>query len=108
MFLDFLLAQHVITEFQYNRVMAELDHEYHGDITAALVGGGISEDVITQQKASFYRLPYIKLSQNQIVIEALKFIPEDVQKTAEFLLSLETLPYPTREQLEDLLRKPAS
>jgi len=85
MFLDFLLAQHVITEFQYNRVMAELDHEYHGDITAALVGGGISEDVITQQKASFYRLPYIKLSQNQIVIEALKFIPEETARQYKFI-----------------------
>jgi type IV pilus assembly protein PilB len=85
MFLDFLLSQNIITEFQYNRVMAELDREYKGDINAALIAGGISEDVITQQKATFYRLPYIKLDQKDILVEALKYIPEEAARQYKFV-----------------------
>lgn len=85
MFLDYLLAQNIITEFQYNRAMAELQREYHGDITAALMGGGISEDVITQAKATFYRLPYIKLNQNEIANVALKYIPEEAARQYKFI-----------------------
>ena len=84
MFLDFLLSQHIITEFQYNRVMAELDHEYHGDVTGALVAGGLSEDVVTQAKATFYRLPYIKVGENEILHDALKYIPEEAAKQYRF------------------------
>ncbi len=85
MFLDFLLSQHIITEFQYNRVMAELDHEYHGDMTAALVAIGLTEDAVTQAKATFYRLPYIKLDPNKVFAEAVKYIPEEAAKQYKFI-----------------------
>jgi len=85
MFLDFLLSQKIITEFQYNRVMAEVDREYKGDITAALIGAGLSEDLITQQKATFYRLPYVKINEHEILIEALKYIPEDAANQYRFV-----------------------
>lgn len=85
MFLDFLLSQHVITEFQYNRVMAELEHEYHGDLTAALIGSGISEDIVTQQKGVFYRLPYIKVNSSEVSAETLKYIPEEAARQYRFV-----------------------
>jgi type IV pilus assembly protein PilB len=85
MFLDFLLSQHVIDELQYNRVMAELDHEYHGDMTAALVALGLSEDSVTQSKASFYRLPYVKVNEQDILPEALKYIEEEAAKQYKFV-----------------------
>jgi type IV pilus assembly protein PilB len=85
MFLDFLLAQHIITELQYNRVMAELDHEYKGDISAALAGLGLPEDVITQNKGAFYHLPYIKVEDNSVFGETLKYIPEEAAKQYKFV-----------------------
>jgi type IV pilus assembly protein PilB len=85
MFLDFLLAQQIITEFQYNRVMAELDREYKGDLNAALVANGITNDVITQQKATFYRLPYVKINEHDILMEALKYIPEEAAQQYKFV-----------------------
>lgn len=85
MFLDFLLSQNIITEFQYNRVMAEVGHEYNGDITAALVGSGLAEDAITQAKAKFYRLPYVKLTQNEVSAEVLKYIPEAAAHQYKFV-----------------------
>ncbi|MDB5189027.1 MAG: ral secretion pathway protein [Candidatus Nomurabacteria bacterium] len=85
MFLDFLLAQNLITELQYNRVLAELDHEYNGDITAALIGGGLAEDVITQNKATFYKIPYVKINPNEISAATLKYIPEEAAKQYNFI-----------------------
>jgi type IV pilus assembly protein PilB len=85
MFLDYLLSQQIINDLQYNRVMAELDHEYKGDMTAALVSLGLSEDVITQNKAAFYRLPYIKVNQHDVVPQALKYIPEDAAMQYRFV-----------------------
>jgi type IV pilus assembly protein PilB len=85
MFLDFLLSQHIIDELQYNRVMAELDHEYHGDITAALVALGLSEDSITQTKAGFYQLPYIKVDKNDVKAEVTNYISEDAARQYKFI-----------------------
>jgi len=85
MFLDSLLAQNIITELQYNRVMAELDHEYHGDMTAALVALGLSEEVITQAKATFFHLPYIKADTKNVFSEALKYIPEEAARQYKFI-----------------------
>ncbi|MES2225095.1 MAG: GspE/PulE family protein [Patescibacteria group bacterium] len=85
MFLDFLLSQGTITELQYNRVMAELEHEYHGDITAALVAIGMTEDAVTQAKAGFYRLPYLKLDPNKIFTEAATYIHEDAARQYRFV-----------------------
>ncbi len=85
MFLDSLLAQHVIDELQYNRVMAELETEYHGDMTAALVGLGLSEDAVTQAKAVFYRLPYVKVNDQDIAPEALKYISEESAQQYKFV-----------------------
>jgi type IV pilus assembly protein PilB len=76
MFLDFLLSQAVITELQYNRVMATLDTEYEGNITKALLAAGLSEDAIATAKASFYKIPYQKVSREQITGEVLKFVEE--------------------------------
>lgn len=85
MFLDFLLSQKIITELQYNRVMAELDHEYHGDVTAALTDLGLTEEAITQAKAIFYRLPYIKVAENGTFNDAIKYIPEEAARQYKFV-----------------------
>lgn len=85
MFLDFLLSQHILTELQYNRVMAELEHEYHGDIVAALKAIGLDENVVTQQKAVFYRLPYVQIGNQAISPDALKYIPEEAAKQYKFV-----------------------
>ena len=61
MFLDFLLSQKTIDELQYNRVLSEIDTKFEGNLTAALLSVGVSEDVITQAKATFYKLPYQKI-----------------------------------------------
>jgi type IV pilus assembly protein PilB len=85
MFLDFLLSQHIITELQYNRVMAEVDHEYHGDTTAALTALGLTEEAITQAKATFYRLPYVKIDEHMVFTEAAKYIPEEAARQYKFV-----------------------
>jgi type IV pilus assembly protein PilB len=85
MFLDFLLSQNTITELQYNRVMAELNHEYHGDVTAALMAIGMTEEAITEAKASFYRLPYIKLDEHKVFTDAIKYIPEEAARQYKFI-----------------------
>ncbi len=85
MFLDFLLSQSIITELQYNRVMAELDHEYHGDINAALKGIGLTEEVVTQAKSTFYHLPYVKVDTTQIAGNALRYIPEEAARQYKFI-----------------------
>lgn len=85
MFLDYLLSQNVIDELQYNRTLAELDHEYHGDLTAALVALGLSEDTITQHKATFYHLPYVKVGEHDVLPEALKYIPEEAAEQYKFV-----------------------
>jgi type IV pilus assembly protein PilB len=85
MFLDFLLSQHVITDLQYNRVMAELDHEYHGDMTAALVSLGLSEDSITEIKANFYHLPYLKIEAAKNFSDMARYVSEDAARQYKFV-----------------------
>ncbi|HTH93301.1 MAG TPA: GspE/PulE family protein [Candidatus Paceibacterota bacterium] len=85
MFLDFLLSQNMIDELQYNRVLAELDHEYNGDMTAALVAVGLKEDAITQSKASFYHLPYVKVGEHDVTPESLHYIPEEAAQQYKFV-----------------------
>lgn len=85
MFLEFLLSQQIITELQYNKVLAEVDTQYEGDITRALLAGGISEDSITQAKASFYKLPYQKITSRAVPYEILKYIPEDAARHYKFV-----------------------
>ncbi|MEO5646482.1 MAG: GspE/PulE family protein [Candidatus Paceibacterota bacterium] len=63
--------------------MAELNHEYHGDTTAALIALGLTEDAVTQSKAMFYRLPYVKIG--KIFTEAAKYIPEEAARQYRFV-----------------------
>lgn len=76
MFLDFLLSQNVITELQYNRVMATLDTEFEGNMTKALLAAGLSEDAIVTAKAGFYKIPYQKVNREAVTGEVLKFVEE--------------------------------
>jgi type IV pilus assembly protein PilB len=85
MFLDFLLSQNIITESQYNQVLAELNTRYEGDQTKALLGVGVSEDALTQAMASFYKLPYQKVNAQSIGNETLKFIGEEAARHYNFV-----------------------
>ncbi|MDB5255138.1 MAG: ral secretion pathway protein [Candidatus Nomurabacteria bacterium] len=85
MFLDFLLSQNIITELQYNRVMAEVNHEYHGDTTAALMAVGLTEDAIAQAKATFYRLPYAHVDEQRVFNQASQYIPEEAARQYKFV-----------------------
>lgn len=85
MFLDFLLSQKIITELQYNRVLTELDTKFEGNLTAALLSMGVAEDVITQSKASFYKLPYQKIDRQNVPYDILKYIPEDSARHYKFV-----------------------
>ena len=77
MFLDYLLKQQIITEFQYNQVLAELESQFGGDTDKALQAVGISEDTITAAKAAYYQLPYIKIDEKKQDKESLHFISEE-------------------------------
>ncbi len=85
MFLDFLLAQNIVTELQYNRVLAEVDTKYEGNLTAALLGSGVSEDAVTQAKATFYKLPYQKKDRQSVPYDILKYIPEESARHYKFV-----------------------
>ncbi len=85
MFLEYLLSQQTITELQYNKVLAEVDTQFEGDLTRALLAAGISEDAITQAKASFYKLPYQKIASRSVPYEILKYIPEDAARHYKFV-----------------------
>ncbi len=85
MFLDFLLSQNIITEVQYNRALTELDTKYEGDVTKTLLAQGVSEDTITQSKASFYKLPYQKVRPQDVAYEVLKYIEEDAARHYRFV-----------------------
>ena len=56
MFLDFLLSQNIISEEQYNKVLKTLDTEFEGNLTKAIMSLGVDEDIITQAKATFYKI----------------------------------------------------
>ena len=85
MFLEFLLSQQIITELQYNKVLAEVDTQFEGNLTRALLAAGISEDAVTQAKASFYKLPYQKIASRSVPYEILKYIPEDAARHYKFV-----------------------
>ncbi len=85
MFLDFLLSQNIITETQYNRVLAETDPKFDGDQQKALLAQGISEDSLTQAKAAFYKLPYLKIRAQDIAYDTLKYIEEDAARHYRFV-----------------------
>lgn len=85
MFLDFLLSQKTIDELQYNRVLSEIDTKFEGNLTAALLSVGVSEDVITQTKATFYKLPYQKIDRQAVSYDVLKYIPEDSSRHYKFV-----------------------
>lgn len=85
MFLDFLLSQNIITEFQYNKVLAEIDTMFEGNLTRALLAVGLSEDSLTQAKAVFYKLPYQKVPSRQVSYDILKYIPEDAARHYKFV-----------------------
>ncbi len=85
MFLDYLLSQGTITEAQYNRVLAEVDATFDGDLHKALLAAGLSEDSLTQAKAAFYKLPYQKLKPENIGNDTLKYIEEDAAHHYKFV-----------------------
>lgn len=85
MFLDFLLAQNIITELQYNRVMATLDTEFDGNMTKALLAAEISEDAIATAKASFYKIPYQKVDVRTVTGEVLRFVEESAATHYKFV-----------------------
>lgn len=85
MFLDFLLSQNIVTETQYNRVLAELDTTYEGDLQKALMAQGVPEDSITQAKAAFYKLPYQKIKAQDVSYDTLKYIEEDAARHYRFV-----------------------
>lgn len=85
MFLDFLLAQNVVTESQYNRVLAELDTRFEGDLSKALLAQGVSEDALTQAKAAFYKLPYQNIKPGDVSYDVLKYIEEDAARHYKFV-----------------------
>ncbi|HVY35788.1 MAG TPA: GspE/PulE family protein [Candidatus Paceibacterota bacterium] len=85
MFLDFLLSQNIITELQYNRVLAELDTKYEGNLSKALLATGLSEDALTQAKAVFYKLPYQKIAAKDVAYDTLKYISEDAARHYKFV-----------------------
>jgi len=85
MFLDYLLTQGIITELQYNRIMAEVDKQYEGNWNKAILATGISEDSVTQAKAAFYKLPYQKIDSDKITQEVIRYIPEDAARHYKFV-----------------------
>ncbi len=85
MFLDFLLSQNIISELQYNKVLAEIDTKFSGNLTQALISSGVSEDSITQAKASFYKIPYQKVLARQVSYDVVKNIPEDAARHYKFI-----------------------
>ncbi|HEY0980278.1 MAG TPA: GspE/PulE family protein [Candidatus Paceibacterota bacterium] len=85
MFLDYLLSQGIITELQYNRVLAEVDTTYEGNFTKAIIAVGISEDALTAAKAAFYKLPYQKITATNITFDTIKYIPEDAARHYKFV-----------------------
>ena len=85
MFLDYLLSQGIITELQYNRIMAEVDKEYEGNWNKAILATGISEDTVTQAKAAFYKLPYQKIDSDKITQDVIRYIPEDAARHYKFV-----------------------
>lgn len=85
MFLDFLLSQNIITDAQYNKVIASLDTEFEGDMLRALTSLGISEDSVTQAKATFYKIPYQKLNTRNIAPDSLKYISEEASRHYKFV-----------------------
>ncbi len=85
MLLDFLLAQNIITEAQYNRVVTSLNTEFDGDLTKALVSAGLSEDALTTAKASFYKLPYQKINSRGVTYDVLKYVEEDAVRHYKFV-----------------------
>ncbi len=85
MFLDFLLAQNNINELQYNRVLAEIDTKFEGNLNRALLDVGLSEDSITVAKATFYKLPYQKVAPQSGATDILKYISEDAARHYKFV-----------------------
>jgi type IV pilus assembly protein PilB len=85
MFLDFLLSQNIISELQYNKVLAEIDTKFSGNLTQALISSGVSEDSVTQAKAAFYKIPYQKVLARQVSYDVVKNIPEDAARHYKFV-----------------------
>lgn len=85
MLLDFLLAQNIITELQYNKVVTSLDTEFSGDLAKALQSVGLSEEAFTTAKASFYKIPYQKINPRDITYEILKYVEEDAARHYKFV-----------------------
>lgn len=85
MFLDFLLSQNIITEAQYNRVLAEVNTQHDGNFYSAILSAGLSEDSLTQAKASFYKIPYQKIKQQDVSYDVLKYIEEEAVRHYKFV-----------------------
>lgn len=85
MFLDYLLSQVTITELQYNRILAEVDTQYEGNLTRAIIAAGLSEDALTAAKAAFYKLPYQKILPQNVTFDTIKYIPEDAARHYRFV-----------------------
>lgn len=85
MFLDYLLSEHVITELQYNKVLAELPVKYEGNLMKALLGAEVNEDSLTQAKAAFYKVPYRKISAKEVGFDMLKYIAEEAALHYRFI-----------------------
>lgn len=85
MFLDFLLSEHIITEEQYNKVLSELAVKYEGNLVKALLGVEVSEDAIAQAKASFYKIPYRKVSSKDVGYDTLRYIAEEAARHYLFI-----------------------
>jgi type IV pilus assembly protein PilB len=85
MFLDFLLSQNNINELQYNKVLAEIDTVFEGNLNRALLSIGLSDDVITTAKAAFYKIPYQKVLAKNVPYDVLKFVSEESARHYKFV-----------------------
>ncbi len=85
MFLDYLLSQGVITQTQYDQILADVDFKYDSDLTKSIIGNGVSELAVTQAKAGFYKLPYQKVNPKEIEPKTLSYIEEDAARHYKFV-----------------------
>ena len=84
-FLQELIKQGLVSSDKVDELLVVASEKYGGNIEAALVAGGVSEDAILEVKSLYYGLPKRKVDPKKIGTDILKYIPEDAAEHYHFV-----------------------
>lgn len=84
-FLEVLVKKALISESQVGEIKILAKEKYDGDIFEALVGFGVAEEKILEERGEYLNMPIDRVNMKEMSFETLKYISEDSARHYHFV-----------------------